>query len=182
MKQHTPFYRKPLVLIVITLAISLFSSCSENEQTWKVLNNEILNTILQKKCETVNIQNGYGYIILEQRGFTDLSANLDCFDDSIREVIFTKENKQFFKEQLSRDINYTNLISESNCIKKTLPEDAIQTPGYCDSRCFKISTVVFTKDYQYALFFITTTSTTSSLYKLENGKYVPFKGCFLSIS
>ncbi len=146
---------------------------------------EILNTVLKGRCDRIKREEGYPYVLLQKIEIKDVSylnSLFDCFENSLKEEILTKDNYKFFEEQIKTNDDYIDFISETDCIKKTLPVTDMPIPINCDSRCFKVSNILYTKDYKYAIFITSSMVSTISIYILKNGKYVPYRGCITSMS
>lgn len=97
--------------------------------------------------------------------------------------IFTEDNIEFFKDQLDTHPQdyYTNLLPRNDCylMKNEIHEEEQIPPPLFRPQEYFISKVVFTKDFEYALFVAGKVAFGLDIYKRQDDEFKPYKSVHL---
>lgn len=188
---------KPLLTIaVISIFFLLLGGCGKEKANQEFItehNLKILDTVIKKVCyrwKRDSLKKDYQLHLIN---YSDKSFK-NVFDQRIIKSlkvdpeytgIFTEDNIEFFKEQLDTQPQdyYTNLLPRNDCYlmkNEIYEEEHIPSPLFKPQEYF-ISKIVFTRDFEYALFVAGKVAFGLDIYKRQEDLYRPYKSVYLYI-
>lgn len=184
------------VLLTIALISSLFLviGCEDASSNQKFITNhnlKILDTVIKKVCyrwkkDSLKKNSQLHLITYPDEGFdrllhTDIMNNVK-YHPELKEI-FTEDNIAFFQKQLKSqpDDFFTNLLPRNECfiMKNEIQQEEQIPPPLHKPQDYYISKVIFTTDFQYALFVAGKDAFGLDIYRFEDGEFIPYKSVFL---